>query len=50
MKLKKFIPTLSLILVLNSTNVLAASGIPYKQIPKYMDPGTTITFDKSNNV
>ncbi len=50
MKLKKIMSTLSLILVLNSMNVLAASGIPYKQIPKYMDPGTTITFDKSNNV
>ncbi len=50
MKFKKVMSILSLILVLNSTNVLATNSISDEHIPKYMDPGTTITFDENNNV
>lgn len=50
MKLKKIISALSLIFVLNSSSVFAADSVPQKHIPKYMEPGTTITFDKNNNV
>lgn len=41
---------LSLVLVVNSMNVFAQSSIQYNRIPNYMNPGTTITFDKNKNV
>jgi len=50
MKLKKVMSILSLVLVLSSTNVFATNSISDEHIPKYMDPGTTITFDENNNV
>lgn len=50
MNCKKIISVLSLIFVLNSSQVFATSNIVEKHIPKYMDSGTTITFDKNKNV
>lgn len=50
MKFKKITAALSLALLLGSFNVSAAQSTPGKHIPKYMAPGTTITFDKNSKV
>lgn len=51
MKLKKIMSILAMTIILfNTVSVYASSHPSSKCIPKYMDPGTTITFDKNNDM